>query len=97
MSDRWRPPRPRTLATPAWTASAGLVVVALWQVVVACVVESRTYLSSGTAQTVRALAYAPLLAIPALMTAVAWSYTKRHRAPAEVTAPRLPRSPHQGL
>ncbi|MFI9252778.1 hypothetical protein [Streptomyces sp. NPDC053069] len=79
VSDRWRPLRPRTLATLAWTASAVLVLVALWQVVVALTVESRTYMSSGTAQTVWACAYAPLLAVPALMTAVTWSYTKRLR------------------
>ncbi|MER5495378.1 hypothetical protein [Streptomyces sp. NPDC002490] len=80
VSDRWRPLRPRTLAALAWTASAVLVLVALWQLVVAFTVESQTYLSSGAAQTVWALAFAPLLAVPALMTAVTWSYARRHRA-----------------
>ncbi|MGI5372434.1 hypothetical protein [Streptomyces iakyrus] len=79
VSDRWRPLRPRTLTALAWTASATLVMVALWQLVVAFAVESRTYMSSGTAQTVWALAFAPLLAIPVLMTAVTWSYGKRQR------------------
>ncbi|MCX5174436.1 hypothetical protein [Streptomyces virginiae] len=36
-------------------------------------------MSSGTAQTVRGFVFAPLFAIPALMTAVTWSYAKRHR------------------
>ncbi|WP_432152887.1 hypothetical protein [Streptomyces tricolor] len=80
VSDRWRPLRPRVLAPLAWTASGVLVVVALWQLVVAFTVESQTYMSSGTAQTVWGFAFAPLFAIPALMTAVTWSYTKRHRA-----------------
>ncbi|AMW08241.1 hypothetical protein A4E84_01020 [Streptomyces qaidamensis] len=80
VSDRWRPLRPRSLAALAWTASAVLVPVALWQLVVAFTVESRTYLSSGTAQTVWGIAFAPLVAIPVLMTAVTWSYTSRHRA-----------------
>lgn len=80
VSDRWRPLRPRTLAALAWTASAVLVLVALWQLVVAFTVESQTYMSSGTAQTVWGFVFAPLCAIPALMTAVTWSYTKRHRA-----------------
>ncbi|MFI1399262.1 hypothetical protein [Streptomyces sp. NPDC020681] len=80
VSDRWRPLRPRVLAPLAWTASGVLVLVALWQLVVAFTVESQTYMSSGTAQTVWALAFAPLFAIPALMTAVTWSYAKRNRA-----------------
>ncbi|MGE7386277.1 hypothetical protein ACQKM2_12460 [Streptomyces sp. NPDC004126] len=80
VSDRWRPLRPRTLAALARTASAVLVLVALWQLVVAFTVESQTYMSSGTAQTVWGFVFAPLFAIPALMTAVTWSYTKRHRA-----------------
>jgi hypothetical protein len=80
VSDRWRPLRPRTLAALAWTASAVLVLVALWQLVVAFTVESRTYMSSGTAQTVWGFTFAPLFAIPVLMTAVTWSYAKRHRA-----------------
>lgn len=80
VSDRWRPLRPRTLAALAWTASGVAVLVTLWQVVVAFTVEGQTYMSSGPAQTVWALAFAPLAAIPALLTAVTWSYTKRHRA-----------------
>ncbi|MEV7523516.1 hypothetical protein [Streptomyces sp. NPDC091371] len=79
VSERWRPLRPRTLSALAWAGSALLVVVALWQVVVAFTVESQTYMSSGPAQTVWAFVFAPLLAIPALMTAVTWSYAKRHR------------------
>ncbi|MET7319103.1 hypothetical protein [Streptomyces sp. NPDC005549] len=80
VSDRWRPLRPQILAPLAWTASAVLVLVALWQLVVAVTAESQTYLSSGTAEIVWGLVFAPLLAIPALMTAVTWSYAKRHRA-----------------
>ncbi|MFB7369685.1 hypothetical protein ACFC0D_07600 [Streptomyces sp. NPDC056222] len=80
VSDRWRPLSPRTLAAVSWTASAVLVLVALWQLVVAFTVESQTYMSSGTAQTVWWFVFAPLFAIPALMTAVTWSYAKRHRA-----------------
>ncbi|MFE9776114.1 hypothetical protein ACFYOV_31545 [Streptomyces sp. NPDC005931] len=79
VSDRWRPLRPTVLAPLAWTASGVLVLVAVWQLVVALSVESRTYMSSGTAQTVWAFAFAPLFAVPALMTAVTWSYAKRHR------------------
>lgn len=85
VSDRWRPLRPRALATLAWTASAVLVLVALWQLVVAFTVESRTYMSSGAAQTVWGLVYAPLFAVPALMTAVTCSYAKRHRGLRHVT------------
>lgn len=80
VSDRWRPLHPRVLAPLAWTASGALVLVALWQLVVAFTAESQTYLSSGTAQAVWGLAFAPLFAIPVLMTAVTWSYAKRHRA-----------------
>ncbi len=80
VSDRWRPLQPRVLAPLAWTASGVLVLMALWQLVVAFTVESQTYMSSGTAQTVWGFAFAPLFAIPALMTAVTWSYAKRHRA-----------------
>ncbi|MBO1287302.1 hypothetical protein AB0F32_00420 [Streptomyces albidoflavus] len=80
VNDRWRPLHPRVLAPLAWTASGVLVLVALWQLVVAFTVESQTYMSSGTAQAVWGVAFAPLFAIPALMTAVTWSYTKRHRA-----------------
>lgn len=80
VSDRWRPLRPRTLAALAWTASTVSILVALWQLVVAFTVESQTYMSSGAAQTVWALTFAPLCAIPVLMTAVTWSYAKRHRA-----------------
>ncbi|MEW1547128.1 hypothetical protein [Streptomyces tsukubensis] len=85
--DRWRPLRPRTLAALAQAASAVLILVALWQVVVLFTVESRTYLSSGTAQTVWGLAFAPLLALPVLMTAVTRSYIKRHRATGGVRSP----------
>ncbi|MFJ4563443.1 hypothetical protein ACIP4U_06920 [Streptomyces caelestis] len=80
VSDRWRPLHPRVLAPLAWTASGVLVLVALWQLVVAFTAESQTYMSSGTAQTVWGFAFAPLFAIPALMTSVTWSYAKRHRA-----------------
>ncbi|MFF4352222.1 hypothetical protein [Streptomyces sp. NPDC001530] len=83
VSDRWRPRRPRALAALAWTASGVLVLVALWQLVVAFTVESRTYMSSSTAETVWGFAFAPLFAIPALMTAVTWSYAKRHRVRAQ--------------
>ncbi|MFH8369829.1 hypothetical protein [Streptomyces sp. NPDC018031] len=83
VSDRRRPLSPRTLGALAWAASAVLIVLALWQVVVAFTVESRTYMTSGTAHAVWAIVFAPLFAIPALMTAVTWSYTKRHRSPAE--------------
>ncbi|MFJ6073898.1 hypothetical protein ACIQFU_24160 [Streptomyces sp. NPDC093065] len=80
VSDRWRPLRPRVLTPPAWTASAVLVLAAPWQLAVAFPAESQTYLSSGTAQTVRGAAFAPLFAIPALMAAVTRSYAKRHRS-----------------
>ncbi|WP_241267137.1 hypothetical protein [Streptomyces scabichelini] len=80
VSDRWRPLHPRVLARLAWAASGVLVLVALWQLVVAFTVESQTYMSSGTAQIVWGFAFAPLFAIPALMTAVTWSYAKRHQA-----------------
>lgn len=80
VGDRWRPLRPGVLAPLAWTASGILVLGALWQLVVLFTVESHTYLSSGTAQTVWGFVFAPLLAIPALLTAVTWSYAKRHRA-----------------
>ncbi|NEB16191.1 hypothetical protein [Streptomyces coelicoflavus] len=79
VSDRWRPLRPGVLAPLAWTVSGVLVLAALWQLVVAFTAESQTYLSSGTAQTVWGLAFASLFAIPVLMTAVTWSYAKRHR------------------
>jgi hypothetical protein len=84
VGDRWRPLRPRALAALAWTASGLLVLMALWQIVVALTAESRTYLSGGTAQTVWGLAFAPLLAVPFLMIAVTWSYTRRHRASGQV-------------
>ncbi|MFI8421188.1 hypothetical protein [Streptomyces sp. NPDC085479] len=80
VTDRWRPLRPRTLAALAWTVSAVLVLVALWQLWVAFAVESQTYMSPGAAQTVWGFVFAPLCAIPVLMTAVTWSYTKRIRA-----------------
>ncbi|MFF5975494.1 hypothetical protein ACFY7C_28700 [Streptomyces sp. NPDC012769] len=80
VSERWRPLPPRVLAGLAWAASGVLVLVALWQVVVAFTVESQTYMSGGTAHAVWAVVFAPLAAIPVLMTAVTWSYAKRHRA-----------------
>ncbi|MDQ0791595.1 hypothetical protein [Streptomyces sp. B1I3] len=86
VSDRWRPLRPRILVPLDWTASGVLVLMALWQLAVAFAVESQTYMSSGTAQTVWGLTFAPLFAIPALMTTVTWSYARRHRTR------RLPRS-----
>ncbi len=79
VSERWRPLSPRALGALARTASAAVILVALWQLVVAFTVESQTYMSSGASRTVWALAFAPLFAIPALLTAVTWSYTKRHR------------------
>ncbi len=80
VSRRWQPVRPRVLAPLAWTASGLLVVLALWQLVVFFTADSRTYLSGDTAQAVWCAAFAPLFAIPVLMTAVTWSYAKRHRA-----------------
>lgn len=80
VSDRWRPLRPRVLSVLAWTASVVLVLLALWQLVVAFTVESQTYMASDTALTVWWLAFAPLFAVPALLTAVTWSYAKRRRA-----------------
>ncbi|MEU9862988.1 hypothetical protein AB0D99_19170 [Streptomyces sp. NPDC047971] len=80
VGDRWRPLSPRTLASVSWTVSGCLVVLALWQLVVAFTVESRTYMESGAAQTVWWFVFAPLFAVPFLMTAVTWSYAKRHRA-----------------
>ncbi|MFE0104565.1 hypothetical protein [Streptomyces sp. NPDC059009] len=80
VSDTWRPLRPRTLTALSWTASGVLVLVALWQLVVAFTVESQTYMASDTAQAVWAFVFAPLFAIPALLTAVTWSYARRHRA-----------------
>ncbi|WP_431682912.1 hypothetical protein [Kitasatospora sp. KL5] len=80
VSDRWRPLRPRTLGALARTASGVLVLVALWQIVVAFTVDSRTYMASDTAVAVWTCAFAPLFAVPVLMAMVTWSYTKRHRA-----------------
>lgn len=80
VGDRWRPLRPRALAALSWTASGALILVSLWQLAVAFTVESQTYMADGTARTVWAVAFAPLFAVPALMTAVTWSYTRRHRA-----------------
>ncbi len=80
VSDRWRPLRPGVLAPLAWTASGVLILVTLWQLLVLFTVESQTYLAGGTAQTVWGFVFAPLLAIPVLLTAVTWSYAKRHRA-----------------
>ncbi|MZD05588.1 hypothetical protein GTW43_10885 [Streptomyces sp. SID5785] len=88
VSNRWRPLHPRVLAPLAWTASGVLVLTALWQLVVALTAESETYMSSGTAQTVWGFAFAPLFAIPVLMTAVTWSYAKRHRARGQAQRPR---------
>lgn len=79
VTDRWQPLRPRTLAALAWTASALSALFALSQVVVLFTVESQTYLSS-TAHTVWAFFFAPLAAIPFLLTAVTRSYSRRHRA-----------------
>jgi hypothetical protein len=80
VSDRWRPPvRPRVVARLSWAASGGLVLVAVSQLVVLVTAGSDSYLASGTPRTVWAVAYAPLLALPALMTAVTWSYSRRHR------------------
>ncbi|MEV4680934.1 hypothetical protein [Streptomyces kurssanovii] len=79
VSDRWQPLRPRTLAALAWTASALTIVFALWQLVVLFTVESRTYLT-GTAETVWACFFGPLAAVPFLLTAVTWSYSRRRRA-----------------
>ncbi|MEU9650507.1 hypothetical protein AB0E00_16525 [Streptomyces sp. NPDC048110] len=87
VGDRWRPLRPGTLTRLAWTASAVLVLVALWQLVVVFTAESQTYLAGGTARIVWGLAYAPLFAVPALMTAVTWSYAKRQRAVGRWTPP----------
>lgn len=72
---------PRTLDALSWTASAVLLLVAAWQLVVVFTVESQSYLSGGTARTVWACVFAPLFAVPVLMTAVTWSYARRrHRA-----------------
>ncbi|WP_327308292.1 hypothetical protein OG730_36615 [Streptomyces sp. NBC_01298] len=83
VSDRWRPLRPGVLAPLAWTASGVLVLGALS---VLFTVDSHSYLASGTPQTVWGFVFAPLLAVPALMTAVTWSYAKRHRARARARA-----------
>jgi hypothetical protein len=64
VSDRWRPLRPRILAPLAWTASGVLFLVALWQLVVAFTVESQTYMSNGTAQTVWGFAFCPAFRHP---------------------------------
>ncbi|MCC0100360.1 hypothetical protein K7B10_37420 [Streptomyces flavotricini] len=80
VSDRWRWRHPRVLASLAWTASGVLVLVAVWHLAVALTVESQTYMSRDTAHTVSGFVFAPLFTTPALMTAVTWSYTKRHRA-----------------
>ncbi|OEJ98259.1 hypothetical protein J116_020845 [Streptomyces thermolilacinus SPC6] len=79
VTTRRVPLRPRTLKRLAWTASAALTLLAAWQLVVAATVESETYLAPGTPRTVWALTFAPLLAIPPLLTAVTASYTRRHR------------------
>ncbi|MCQ0022472.1 hypothetical protein M4914_05535 [Streptomyces somaliensis DSM 40738] len=98
VTDRRLPVGPRALRALAWTASVSLVLLAVWQLVVAVTVESRTYLDPGTPRTVWVLAFAPLLAVPGLMTAVTWSYTVRHRgrgarpdaAAADAPPPRPP-------
>ncbi|MEW2631974.1 hypothetical protein AB0903_10000 [Streptomyces sp. NPDC048389] len=79
VSDRWQPLRPRTLAALARAASALTIVFALSQLVVLFTVDSRTCLSD-TAETVWALFFGPLAAVPFLLTAVTWSYSKRRRA-----------------
>lgn len=68
---------PRGPGPAGLTASAVLVLLALWQLVVAFTAESQTYLSSGTAEIVWGFAFGPLFAIPALMIAVTRSYAKR--------------------
>ncbi|CAL9401415.1 hypothetical protein SUDANB38_01480 [Streptomyces sp. enrichment culture] len=70
---------PRALQPLAWTASVTLTLLAVWQLVVAATVESQSHLAPGTPRTVWALTFAPLLAIPPLLTAVTASYTRRHR------------------
>lgn len=76
VTDRLR--RPGLVAATAWTASAFTMLLAASQVVVYFTVESRSYLSPA-ANTVAALCYAPLFVVPPLLTAVTWSYGKRHR------------------
>ena len=76
VTDRWRPLPPRVLAAIAKGASALTIVFALWQTAVLFTVESQTYMSS-TANTVWALFFAPLVAVPFLLTAVTWSYSRR--------------------
>lgn len=76
VTDRWQPLPPRTLAAIARAASALTIVFALWQTVVLFTVESQTYMSS-TANTVWAFFFAPLVAVPFLLTAVTWSYSRR--------------------
>ncbi|MER6070098.1 hypothetical protein ABT187_14910 [Streptomyces sp. NPDC001817] len=73
-----QPRHPRALAALAWMASAAMILLALSQLVVVFTMDSRTNPASGTPRTVWALAYAPLLAVPLLMTAVTWSYARRH-------------------
>ncbi|RSS60516.1 hypothetical protein EF912_09820 [Streptomyces sp. WAC07061] len=96
VSDRWQPLRPRALAAVAWTASGLLVLFALWQLVVAFTVESESYMTSGTARAVWAGAFAPLAAIPVLMTAVTWSYWDRNRAARGLNSDRGPVSKQRG-
>ncbi len=76
VTDRLR--RPRVVAVAAWSVSAFTLLLAASQVVVYVAVESRSYLSPG-ASTVMVLCYAPLFAVPPLLTAVTWSYGRRHR------------------
>ncbi|MBC3981067.1 hypothetical protein H8N01_00355 [Streptomyces sp. AC536] len=80
VSERRRVRHSRALAALAWSASAALVLGAIWQLVVACTVQSQTLMTSETAEAVWAVAFAPLFAIPVLMTAVTWSYAQRLRA-----------------
>lgn len=79
VTDRPSVLRPRVLGAVAWTASGVLLLGALWQLVVAFTVESQTYMTSAAAHTVWAVTFAPLFAVPFLLTAVTWSYTKRCR------------------
>ncbi|MEU1277263.1 hypothetical protein [Streptomyces sp. NPDC005805] len=80
VSERWRPLRPRALAAVAWCASGAALLIAVWQLVVLLTVESDSYLSGTAAHTVWALAFAPLFTVPPLLTAVTWSYSRRHGA-----------------
>ncbi|WEV26950.1 hypothetical protein OYE22_18390 [Streptomyces sp. 71268] len=83
VGERRRVRHPGALAALAWSASAALVLGAIWQLAVAGSVQSQTLMTSETAEAVWAVAFAPLFAIPVLTTAVtwvAWSYAQRLRA-----------------